>query len=255
MNSALGITLHGIYIDENSLTDYEILARPYFISEDIFKSIVELMSKQKSCTAANFMQQSAGNWTILTFDDGLKSDYDRVFPLLVENNLTATFFITVKNIGKKNYCSATELREMNAAGMEIGSHGLTHEYLITKNKKEVISEISDSRSELEQILGTPVISFAPVGGHYRSWIIEVVRAEEYKIFSTMIPGLTLHDSNFLMLHRNHIQSFHDLSYIIRLLDRNPQLLQMNYFKYQFLRFFKRFLGINHYDYLKEKLFN
>ena len=56
--------------------------------------------------------------------------------------------------------------------MEIGSHGLTHEYLTTMAPREAIREIRESKASIEQTLGLEVTSFAPVGGHFRRWMVE-----------------------------------------------------------------------------------
>ena len=255
MSSALAITLHGIYNNEKSLADYEIFARPYFVSKEMFKNLLGLIVNQRSSTVSNFLHQSTGNWNILTFDDGLVSDFRIAFPILIENNLSATFFITVQNIGKKNYCSVSELREMIESGMEIGSHGLTHEYLITMENKDVLKQIADSKNELEQLLGIPILSFAPVGGHFQNRIVNTVKEAGYKCLATMIPGVTTHEGEFLKLRRNHLQNLHDIHYMTDLIDRNRYILARNYLKYQVLTFLRALIGINNYDFFKRKLFD
>ena len=68
---------------------------------------------------------------VLTFDDGNKSHYQNVFPLLKKYGYKATFFIypsAVLNNSTK-YITWSELAEMSQAGMDIESHTRDHPYL------------------------------------------------------------------------------------------------------------------------------
>ena len=51
------------------------------------------------------------------------------FPALIELGLRATFFVVPTLVGTPGYVTWAQLREMAAAGMEIGSHSLTHPFL------------------------------------------------------------------------------------------------------------------------------
>ncbi|HYH01486.1 MAG TPA: polysaccharide deacetylase family protein, partial [Bacillota bacterium] len=77
---------------------------------------------------------------VITFDDGPKSNYTKVFPLLKKFGWAATFFVYPKVIAEQSVTQLTweELQEMAAAGMDIQSHTLTHPYL---------SKVSASGSE------------------------------------------------------------------------------------------------------------
>ena len=63
---------------------------------------------------------------VLTFDDGHVSNHDVALPILVEHWLKATFFIVAGRIGKGETMGWKQLRTLHAAGMEIGSHTMTH---------------------------------------------------------------------------------------------------------------------------------
>lgn len=57
-----------------------------------------------------------------------------------------------------------EVRELSAAGMDIGSHTRTHRVLGTLENGELEREIAGSRAELEAEIGCPAVSMAyPVG--------------------------------------------------------------------------------------------
>ena len=61
----------------------------------------------------------------LTFDDGLTSHHDVVLPRLARHGCRATFFVPAGLLGTAGHLGPSEVRALHAAGMEIGSHGLS----------------------------------------------------------------------------------------------------------------------------------
>lgn len=60
-----------------------------------------------------------------------------------------------------------QVKEMALAGMEIGSHTVTHPILSNLSESEIQWELTTSKQQLEQILGVPVTTIAyPVGRHF-----------------------------------------------------------------------------------------
>lgn len=142
---------------------------------------------------------------ILTFDDGYENNYTYAFPLLKKYGFRATFFIVTDTIGKMNVwhradteaqqrmLSAEQIREMAAAGMEIGSHTLSHPHLRTKNIEEARQEIGRSKIVLEELVGKPVEIFAyPYGaGAYAPGVKELVGPAEYKLALGIRQGINV----------------------------------------------------------------
>lgn len=252
MTSSLALTFHGL---ESQVQKGYLPVGPagghYVVSEELLKEALAMASGQSTCTAVDFFHKKSGDWTVITFDDGLASDYEIAFPLLAQQGLAATFFVTVGNVGTPGYVSRSQLREMVEAGMEIGSHGLTHSYLVNMDPRQVQKEIAESHERLAQIISKPVYSFAPVGGHFSRPMQEMALAAGYRCFASMIPGLThLHKKEEFILRRNHLQAQHDIHYLRRLLGRDKGLLVRNFLRYQVLFIAKRILGMQHYDQVK-----
>ena len=252
MKSAIALTFHKINPDlagskpkSSSSTDR------YTISTGRFEQAVNIIPPGRSCTVSEYVEKQAGDWLILTFDDGFLSDFEIVFPILKDKGVKATFFITTENIGLPGYLELSHLKEMAKSGMEIGSHGLTHRYLITMNRVEANQEIQDSKDKLEQKVGTKVTSFAPVGGHYRKWMKSIAQEAGYRAFATMIPGKTNGGENMVLLHRNHIQSHHDAGYLSRLINGDYGTLLLDRLRYSVLQIPKNILGITNYDLAKK----
>jgi peptidoglycan/xylan/chitin deacetylase (PgdA/CDA1 family) len=119
---------------------------------------------------------------LLTFDDGFKSVATTAMPVMERNNLKATVFCLGSHFGETSqwdiysgntHLSKNEIRELAAAGHEIGSHSLTHAYLPFLSSTEVQRELADSKSILEDITGKAVTSLSfPYGGwNTRIWNI------------------------------------------------------------------------------------
>lgn len=96
---------------------------------------------------------------VLTFDDGWKNQYTYAYPILRKFGYSATFFIITKVRGG-SYMTWDEIREMDRAGMDIGSHSETHPKLSRIPADKARQEVSGSKKSLESELGHPVESIA-----------------------------------------------------------------------------------------------
>ncbi len=151
----------------------------------------------------NLPEYFAGQFTlppkpvIITFDDGKINQYTNVLPLLVKHHFQATFFVFANPIDKSpNYLNWNQLQELQAQGMEIGSHGYYHSYLTKIDSQALDLEISGSKKKLEDNLQTPIISFSYPFGLYDDRIIESVKAAGYTVARDIINGLN-HSANDL----------------------------------------------------------
>ena len=106
---------------------------------------------------------------VLTFDDGFHDFYTSGFPILQKFGFTATMFLPtafISNSGVrrsfrgKECLTWDEIRELRVAGMEFGSHTISHPKLVDLEWAEIESELSNSKSEIERQLDAPVTSFA-----------------------------------------------------------------------------------------------
>jgi peptidoglycan/xylan/chitin deacetylase (PgdA/CDA1 family) len=117
---------------------------------------------------------------VVTFDDGNLSDHRHALPLLRQRGFAATFFVGGSRVGDAGGLSESMLREMSLAGMDIGSHGMTHRFLSGLNEAEQRAELSESRELLTGITGQPVRCFAPPGGRFNDHSLRLVRELGYE---------------------------------------------------------------------------
>jgi peptidoglycan/xylan/chitin deacetylase (PgdA/CDA1 family) len=84
-----------------------------------------------------------------------------------------------------------QLREMTAAGMEIGSHGVWHNMLAKLPREEMVAEVNRSKASLDRELGVPaeVLSY-PVGGFdaYDERVMRAAREAGFKVGCSYTPG-------------------------------------------------------------------
>lgn len=117
----------------------------------------------------------------LSFDDGFASMARHVQPVLEKHGLPASLFQVAGAIGARfadaEVLSANALRELSAAGLEVGSHTVTHPHLDLVSSDRVAVELRDSRDCLEQILQSPIDGLAyPHGSHNRHVLSDAVSA-------------------------------------------------------------------------------
>lgn len=97
-----------------------------------------------------------------------------------------------------------ELRTMRQAGMEIGSHAVSHRSLAPLSSDEAIEEIRQSKARIEQELGDRCLHFAfPFGsrGDYDDALIAAVREAGYATCVLNIHGYHHLDEDLFALKR------------------------------------------------------
>lgn len=110
----------------------------------------------------------------------------------------------------------SQLREMQQAGMEVGSHGVTHRMLAKLPEADMQQEVSVSLATLQRELGVapPVISY-PVGGPdaFDATVVEAVRDAGFALGCSYIAGTTvLSSSNRYALRRLPVERDMDLGW-------------------------------------------
>jgi glycosyltransferase involved in cell wall biosynthesis/peptidoglycan/xylan/chitin deacetylase (PgdA/CDA1 family) len=76
------------------------------------------------------------------------------------------------------------LRDMQQAGVTIGSHTRSHPILTNETPRTVRDEVAGSKQDLEAALGTPVRHFAYPGGYFRSETVRAVADAAYEMAYT-----------------------------------------------------------------------
>jgi peptidoglycan/xylan/chitin deacetylase (PgdA/CDA1 family) len=117
---------------------------------------------------------------VLTFDDGHASNTTHALPILRAHGFTATFFVTASWIDQSPHMRWDQIRELASAGMEIGTHSLTHRPPASLTAAELDHELRESRRILEDGLGIPVMTGSAPTGFHHPGIGAAARAAGYR---------------------------------------------------------------------------
>lgn len=104
---------------------------------------------------------------VITFDDGFQDFYTNAFPILQKYGFSAVVFLPTAHVGEvarsfngTDCLTWSQVRELQSAGIEFGSHTVTHPELKTLNTDDLRYELRRSKETIEERLGRPVTSFA-----------------------------------------------------------------------------------------------
>jgi len=168
------------------LGDVEVSHRPYALAADEFRAFVLAAhtSGRHAIVAGQVPGELAGLFYSLTFDDGHASDYTEAFSVLGELGLRASFFVVPTLVDTPGHVSWAQLREMTAAGMEIGSHSLTHPFLDGLDAAALRREFGESKAIIEDRLGAAVVAASLPRGWPSPVLEPVLRELGYRVFCT-----------------------------------------------------------------------
>jgi peptidoglycan/xylan/chitin deacetylase (PgdA/CDA1 family) len=154
---------------------------------------------------------------LLTIDDGCASVRGSMLPILQRHDARAALFVTtdpesaVFRIGAgERRLSDGELRELAAAGVEIGSHAVSHRALSALDEAEIRSELLDSKRELERVLGRPVRHFAVPANWYDDRVLRLAREVGYTAVWCSWPGTVAARSGAYPIPRLNVDGGQDL---------------------------------------------
>ena len=172
------------------LADVPATHRPYALPPDEFRTYALAASQlaRRSIPAGDVPGELGGAFYSLTFDDGHASDYTEAFPVLQELGLRATFFVVPTLVGTPGYVTWNQLREMVAAGMEIGSHSLTHPFVDRLDEAGLRREFGESKAVIEDRLGLAVHAASLPRGWEPRLMRPVLGALGYRVFCTSRVG-------------------------------------------------------------------
>lgn len=142
---------------------------------------------------------------VLTFDDGYADNYSEMLPILEAHGMTAVIYVITNELGKHGYLTMSQLKEMQARGIEIGSHTADHLPLVTLNDEFLVNQIRTSKIFLEWSGLEPIGSLSYPNGVYNSQIIQMLKDENYLTAVTGEAGLNNLDSDPYTLRRVHIR--------------------------------------------------
>ncbi len=141
---------------------------------------------------------------LLTVDDGYVDDVKTILPILQAHHFIATFYIITHRFHEPGFLNPTEVRRLDAAGMDIGAHTRSHVPLAKIAPGEVEGQVLGSRRDLERVVGHPVQWFAYPFGSFDASVLAKVRAAGFVLAVTTEGGTHESSLNPLTMPRIHI---------------------------------------------------
>lgn len=157
----------------------------------------------------------------LTFDDAYRDFYTNAFPILRALGFTATVYVVsglaqAATSAEDRYMSWSQIREISAAGIAIGSHSATHARLTDLSPAAMDREFAQSKYAIEAAIGEPVDSFSYPYGFpehdqiFRGFARERLNAHGYENAVTTRIGRASQRSDCFALPRLPISGEDDL---------------------------------------------
>jgi peptidoglycan/xylan/chitin deacetylase (PgdA/CDA1 family) len=128
-----------------------------------------------------------------TFDDGYEDGYTYALPILQRFGFVGTFFAVGSQIDQPDHLTVSELRELLAAGCEIGNHTMDHVDLETQNTGGLLAQIYGDSALIARDLGVWPQSFAYPAGLTNAAVIAAVAATP-GLETAVIQGGSKHET-------------------------------------------------------------
>src|SRR5688572_1456377 len=131
---------------------------PYYVKPEMFEAQMKLLRDWGYTTITiDMLLKAIGEGAelpprpmLITFDDGHLDNYTAAFPIMEKYGFTGILYLAANYIGVENYLSVDQIKEMAAAGWEVGSHSISHADLTILEPQRQRAEIVDSKAFLER---------------------------------------------------------------------------------------------------------
>ncbi len=163
---------------------------------------------------------------LITFDDGYHDILQNALPVLTKHNCPAVIFVPVAymedrtplphemRLVERGVSNPTLdwglMRELDAGGVRVESHGIAHRPLADVSLDESVREIAVSKLKLEEKLGRPVRSYAYVKGseaHFHPVHESLLKQAGYEVAFTSISRANTAATNPFRLGRYNVEPY------------------------------------------------
>jgi len=181
-----------------SVTPENFAAHLKYLYDDNYRTIklVDLADPDRQEISRVYFEKKKP--IVLTFDDGYEDAYTAAFPALKKYEFIGTFFIIKDYVGRENHLNDEQIAKMKTAGMEFGSHTLSHPDLTKINLDEAKQQIFDSKGDWSV--------FCYPAGRYNNEVVNLIKEAGYTAAVTTKIGITRENSNLLELRRVRVEN-------------------------------------------------
>ena len=163
-------------------------------------------------------------YVVITFDDGYRDFSTAAYPVLAEFDHAAALFVPSGLIQDRRAqflgrecLTWSEVRELHARGIQVGSHSVTHRKLNDMGAAQLEEEVARSKNTIEAKIGQSVESFSYPYAFPETEVVfartlrELLEKHGYKNGVTTILGTANRASDRYFLPRLPVNSSDDLT--------------------------------------------
>lgn len=203
-------------------------ADPYTISTQEFTDHLDYLRREgyETITMRDYAKAMKGEYAlpdkavVLTFDDGYDNVYTEAVPRLKERGMTGVVYVVANDADHDKYMTWQQIADLDASGIEIGSHTANHLPLTGLSPETQRDEIRLSKLLIEwKSLKHSIHSFSYPNGEYAPELFDILKEEDYYTAVTGEAGRNTPDTNPYALKRVVVSAspFGLLGFQIRLL--------------------------------------
>jgi len=255
------LTWHALVERSEELERWPPEARLYVFTLDEFRRQLNHLAAAAFSTVAmaHFVRWHEGaaelppKPIVLSFDDGHRSNAELALPALAERGQRAAFFVTAGRVGADDWLDWAGLRQLLDAGMEIGSHGLTHTSPAALSRAALRHELAESKRLLESTLGVEVGFVASPTGYDSRHFGRLAREAGYKAALQGAIGRNRRSTDLFALRRIVLKRSYDFDLFRRLVDPHSHAYRPLRARQAFRNAVRRLLGGRAYEAIRRRL--
>jgi len=182
------------------------------------------------------LKKGTNKYILITFDDGYRSNYETVFPIMRELNLKFNIFLEVGAINKRdNYMTWDMINEMKDSGIVgFGAHTYNHIDMRNTYNINIPVEILKANAEILERTGIRAEDFCFPFGYYDKCVVRVLcslnvykrlyttdAVKKYVRGSTTVYGrVGIENDDSLESFRKKVEGRYNLYYRVSRIIRN-----------------------------------
>jgi peptidoglycan/xylan/chitin deacetylase (PgdA/CDA1 family) len=179
------------------------------LSKEKFVQHVKFLNNYKTVSSELFDSNYSDLEISITFDDGYLDNLTFAAPILIENKIPFTVFVSSDFINdlNNNCMNKSDLVELSLMeGVTIGSHGKSHCHLTKCKPKDLTNELEFSKNYIEDVISKKVDTISYPYGDVNLFVANSAEKVGYKYGFSSRFDINNSNKNNLLLNRSFIHS-------------------------------------------------